>query len=93
LGCTLRELDQRMSVAEFYEWAMFFARAPELARPDYRMAQLCALIANLHAKPKTTGERWSELDWLPERHLKSEEQMQYEAQLRVLRQFEMLERR
>lgn len=52
MSCTVRELQARMGSDEFTEWMAFDAIDPiGERRADYRMAQLCQLLANINRDP------------------------------------------
>lgn len=49
-GCTLAELDDRMTMKEFRLWAEMYQREPwGDARADLRTASLTAVMANCHS--------------------------------------------
>jgi hypothetical protein len=94
MGCTVAELERRMSGAELREWATFFRYAPECARPEYGVAQICALLANLFAKPPAGEKAWHENQFLPDerlRRLADPEWAAREDAMKVWRQFEVME--
>jgi hypothetical protein len=96
LGCTLRELDQRMSSAEFIEWALFFQIAPEIARPEWGIARLCHFTAAMVGAKRPNGEPLRFADFLPDERLWREanpEEADMQDAMKALRQFEALEKR
>lgn len=96
LGCTLRELDLRMSSAEFIEWAIFFQIAPEIARPEWGIARLCHFLAVQVGAKHANGEPLSFTDFLPDQRLWREanpDEAQMQDAMRALQQFNALERR
>lgn len=47
MGCTVRELENRLSSAEFAEWMAYYSLEPfGEARDDYRAGLIAATVAN-----------------------------------------------
>lgn len=48
-GCTVAEAQERCDAFEFAEWKEFYRRRPwGEVRADWRIGNLCALLANIH---------------------------------------------
>jgi len=64
-GCTVRELQERMSSREFTEWAAFGNLDPfGPARADLRMANQMALFAEVHRDRKKRGRPFSPAEFM-----------------------------
>lgn len=64
LGCTLGELNQRMSSKEFSLWEAAIQAQPRgVERDNYHSAIIASLLANIHA-PK--GKRYTIADFMHE---------------------------
>lgn len=62
LGCTVRELRERMDAREFSEWAAYYRLEPfGDDRRDMQLAVLAAVTANVHAR---RGKQHSPEDFL-----------------------------
>jgi hypothetical protein len=65
------EMLDSMSYVELVKWGRYAAQEPFGEwRGDVRIAQLCALIANVNRDPKKRGEPYSVNDFMPFEHLK-----------------------
>ena len=78
MGCTVEELGERMSSAEFTEWAVMFAHDPwGEQRADLRAAQLAALFYNAHRGPQAPPGKLA--DFMPYRPFEPEPEPEPES--------------
>lgn len=74
LGCTVAELQARMSSREFSEWQAYAQVEPIGAlRADLRNAMLMTLIANIYRDPKKRPEPFTPAEFLPFYEAEAEE--------------------
>jgi len=65
MGMPVRELQQRMTSAEFSEWQVFLTLEPGHL-PIVQVARLAALLANIHRDPKQRASAYRVEDFFPE---------------------------
>lgn len=67
MGRTVPEMLGSMSYDELIDWTLYAKAEPfGEERADFRMAQLCALTANLQRDPKQRPEAWTVQDFMPD---------------------------
>jgi hypothetical protein len=70
LGCTVEDVQRRMSSAEFVQWCAFYALEPWGSRADnWRMSVIAATVANYSGNVKK-GKAVKPSDFIPRAPLK-----------------------
>lgn len=65
LGCFVTHIDNHMPANELDRWRVFLEQEPQgESRADFRMGQICAVIANSHRRKSAKSYRWS--DFVPD---------------------------
>jgi hypothetical protein len=84
LGCTVAELQARMSSREFSEWTLFYQQEPwGDERADYRAATIVAAIANT---TRGKGQRvYQPADFMPHFGPRETEEQDWQQQLGLVR--------
>jgi len=79
-GCTVQELQNRMTASEFQDWKAFYLLEPfGSLRDDHRAGTIAAVVANVHKKKGTTS--YKATDFFPPYQPRVQE---WQDQLRIV---------
>jgi hypothetical protein len=85
LGCTVSELQARMSSREFAEWIEFYGLEPfGEERADVRSAIVASTIANANRDAKKRKKPWTVEDFMPKFGQPAKRQQTWQQQLAIV---------